>query len=113
MTTIIAARFNARSELDEAVAELKAAGFAERDIRVFHVPPPGQHSVPPPGGPTIGSAVEHIAVHAPSASDRERAIEILSACNAQHVEIVQGSRRAGARVSGHPQAQALATLARH
>jgi hypothetical protein len=110
MTTIIAARFNTRSELGEAVTELKAAGFAERDIRVFHVTPPGQHPAPPPGGTTTGSDPGHVAVRAPSVNDRERAIEIVSACNAQHVEVVQGTWRAGAWVDGCAQAQSPATL---
>jgi hypothetical protein len=114
MTTIIAARFNNRSELDEAVTELKAAGFAERDIHVSHIiTPPGQHPVPPPGGTTTGSDTEHVFVRAPSASDRERAIEILSACNAQHVEVVQGTWRAGAWIDGCERAQPPTTLACH
>jgi hypothetical protein len=53
MSTIIAARFNTRSEVDQAVTELKAAGFAEKDIHVFYVTPPGQHHVLPAGGDEI------------------------------------------------------------
>ena len=111
MTPIIAARFNTRCELDEAVTELKAAGFAQRDLHVFHVTACGQQPAPPPGEPPPATA--HLAVRAPSASDRERAIEILSACNARQVEVVQGRWRAGVWVDKPAQAQRPATLACH
>jgi hypothetical protein len=50
MTTIIAARFNTRSEVDAALGELKAAGFADQDVQVFYVTPPGQRHALPAGG---------------------------------------------------------------
>jgi hypothetical protein len=50
MVMIIAARFEARPQLDTAVSELKAAGFAEQDIEVFYVAPSEQHRLLPAGG---------------------------------------------------------------
>jgi len=92
---MIAARFDARSELDQAVTELQAAGFAQRDIHVYDLSSPGQ--LPPAGAAIKGATAEHVTVRAPSANDRERAIEIFSACHAQHVEVERGTRHAAWR----------------
>jgi hypothetical protein len=50
MTPIIAGRFEQQTQAEHAVSALKGEGFAEDDITVFYVTPPGQHGTFPIGG---------------------------------------------------------------
>jgi hypothetical protein len=43
MTTIIAGRFDQQPQVQDAIAALRDAGFAEDQITSFYVNPPGQH----------------------------------------------------------------------
>jgi hypothetical protein len=50
MTPIIAGRFEQSIQADAAAAALRRDGFAEEDVTVFFVNPPGQHATFPIGG---------------------------------------------------------------
>ncbi len=50
MTPIIAGRFEQQTEAEQAVSALRREGFAEDDITMFYVNPPGQHGTFPIGG---------------------------------------------------------------
>jgi hypothetical protein len=50
MQTIIAGRFEQQNQVQQALAEMLRAGFAEDQISAFYVNPPGQHDRYPIGG---------------------------------------------------------------
>ena len=50
MTPIIAGRFEQQTQAQQAANALKGEGFAEEDITLFYVNPPGQHGTFPIGG---------------------------------------------------------------
>lgn len=50
MTSIIAGRLQRQDQVEQAVAELLAAGFARDGISTFYVNPAGQHDLYPIGG---------------------------------------------------------------
>jgi hypothetical protein len=50
MTPIIAGRFDQQTQAEQAANALKREGFAEDDITLFYVNPPGQHGTFPIGG---------------------------------------------------------------
>jgi hypothetical protein len=50
MTPIIAGRFEQQTQAEQAVTTLRREGFAEDDIAMFYVNPPGQHGTFPLGG---------------------------------------------------------------
>lgn len=50
MTTIIAGMFDTIEQANHAADELKRERFAQDDVSIFHVNPPGQHATYPIGG---------------------------------------------------------------
>ncbi|RZI44347.1 hypothetical protein EGT07_02685 [Herbaspirillum sp. HC18] len=56
MSTIIAARFQQQSQIEDTIDELERAGFERARISSFYVNPPGQHDSYPLGGDHAKSA---------------------------------------------------------
>lgn len=50
MSTIIAGRLETQPQLENAIGELRRAGFSTEQIASFYVNPPGQHDAYPIGG---------------------------------------------------------------
>lgn len=50
MSAIIAGRFDSFSTAETMASRLKAQGFADKDLNLFYVNPPGQHAAYPLGG---------------------------------------------------------------
>ncbi|WP_455288538.1 hypothetical protein [Cupriavidus necator] len=50
MSAIIAGRFDSFATAETMASRLRARGFADKDLNLFYVNPPGQHAVYPLGG---------------------------------------------------------------
>lgn len=55
MSTIIAGRLQLQEQVEEAIQQLRQAGFVPEKITSFYVNPPGQHAVYPIGGDRFNS----------------------------------------------------------